>query len=385
MIVKMLQSTSILSLIFAANIVIGVQLPSLAGRYPVGTVSLELIDHSRLDPLAPSPQPRDLMASIYYPTSESAVKSSNYTFAAYITPTTAAALSMNIGTSPEILSVTTQSYLGAPIRNNDFPVLIFSPGFGGSRIMYTTLLENLASQGWVIIAVDHTYDSVVVEFPDGRNVSWLPSLLDNFPSQMAGEIELRGADVEFVASAFRNSTILSKLPGLTNSDGSVNSLRSNKIGIFGHSLGGATAAQAVSNSTTFICGTNIDGGIYGPIATLGTNKPFMQIEAADHNVYDTTTAEFYKHLTGFRREFAVNGTVHLSFTDFPVLRGLLGEAVIPETASNLTQFGTINGERLVEIDTALIDGFFAFCLKDKSSDELDSLAQRYREISVPVD
>ena len=47
-----------------------VSLLALPGRYSVGTVSLETIDNSRLDPYAPTPQHRRLMVSAFYPTTD---------------------------------------------------------------------------------------------------------------------------------------------------------------------------------------------------------------------------------------------------------------------------------------------------------------------------
>ena len=288
--------------------VMGIQLPNPTGRYPVGTVSLELIDDSRIGPFASTHRPRDIMISVFYPTSETAVKSGNYS-----------------------------------------------------------------------VAPDHPYDALITEYPNGDVVSMPTSVLDDFPSKMPSLVEVRVGDVEFIASALKNSSTLSQIPGL-NSSGTP--LRSDQIGIFGHSLGGATAAQAVSNSTTFPCGANFDGGIFGPVAQLGLNKPFLQIGAQDHNqTTDTTFAAFWDHLHGFRREFIVNGTVHLAFTDVPILRDLLGEAF---PAQQKNQSGTIAGEALLEIETALIDTFFAFCLKGKSVDDLDILARgRFPEVSVP--
>jgi hypothetical protein len=47
-----------------------VVLPVPSGRYPVGTVSLELTDHSRVNPWTPSPRYRELMVSIWYPATD---------------------------------------------------------------------------------------------------------------------------------------------------------------------------------------------------------------------------------------------------------------------------------------------------------------------------
>jgi hypothetical protein len=66
--------------------------------------------------------------------------------------------------------------------------------------------------------------------------------------------------------------------------------------------------------------------------------------------------------------------------DVPVLRDLLGEA-FPIQQRNPS--GTIPGGRLLGIETALIDSFFAFCLKGTSAEELDSLTHRFPDVSVP--
>jgi len=115
--------------------------------------------------------------------------------------------------------------------------------------MYTAQLEALASQGWILIVSDHPYDALITEFPDGNVIRMDSSVLDDFPSKMTSLVEVRVADVEFIASAFQNSTTLSQLLGLDSSAGAI---RGNRIGIFGHSLGGNTAAQAVANSSTFL-------------------------------------------------------------------------------------------------------------------------------------
>ncbi len=127
--------------------------PVLTGRYPVGTVSLELIDDSRIDQAAPTPQPRSLMVSVFYPTSQTTARSANYSFAPYFSSSkTAAAFDVYLGNSTEIPRITTQSYHHAPITSGDFPVLIFSHGLGSSRLMHTAQLETLAGQGWIIVA-----------------------------------------------------------------------------------------------------------------------------------------------------------------------------------------------------------------------------------------
>lgn len=69
-----------------------------------------------------------------------------------------------------LATVRTFDYQGAPVerRRGGFPVLLYSPGLGFPRAFGTTLVQDLASHGFVVVAVDHTYDAAVVQFPEDR-------------------------------------------------------------------------------------------------------------------------------------------------------------------------------------------------------------------------
>jgi hypothetical protein len=53
------------------------------------------------------------------------------------------------------------------------PVVLFSPAFGGPRVGYQVLAEDLARNGWLVVAVDHTGE-VPIEFPHGKIVAATP-------------------------------------------------------------------------------------------------------------------------------------------------------------------------------------------------------------------
>lgn len=48
-----------------------------------------------------------------------------------------------------------------------YPVVLFSPGFGVTRLMYSAGARALASKGYAVVTIDHPYDAPIVEFPDG--------------------------------------------------------------------------------------------------------------------------------------------------------------------------------------------------------------------------
>lgn len=260
------------------------------------------------------------MVSLIYPTDASNCE--NASFAPVLSPQTAPYFdnyySVPNGTAASIIS---RSYLNAPLVENDLPILVFGHGFGGSRLIYTSQLEDLASHGWIIVAVDTTYEAIGVEFPDGRLV---PS---NIPANATLEyvklvLETRVEDVKFVMDSLKGPNTLERIPGLARTS---KRLQADTAAIFGHSFGGATAAQAMSEYSSFACGANIDGSILGSVAEIGLEGPFVQVASQIHNrSSDATWAQFWENLDGFKREFNVNGTVHESFEDATVYRDVFG-------------------------------------------------------------
>src|SRR5436309_3368494 len=56
-------------------------------------------------------------------------------------------------------------------RRGGWPVVLFSPGFGVERELYAGLIEDIASHGYVVVAIDHPHDASIVEIPDGHVVA----------------------------------------------------------------------------------------------------------------------------------------------------------------------------------------------------------------------
>lgn len=95
----------------------------------------------------------------------------------------------------------TETHAGAsaPVSRSAgrLPVVLFSPGFGAPRSVGTTVIEDLASRGYVVVSVDHTHEAAQVEFPGGRLAR------STFPPQptqdaMNKALEVRVADTRFV-------------------------------------------------------------------------------------------------------------------------------------------------------------------------------------------
>src|SRR3954463_10414679 len=243
-------------------------LPRPTGHDRIGVVPLHLVDRSRTDPWVLSHPVRELMVSLWYPAQRGHARP----LAPWLPPGAWAQFEQDNGVPPGVLAAPlTHGRTNAPVdrRRGGRPGGLYSPGLGNTRDNSTVLVEELVSRGYVVATIDHTHDSSPVEFPDGRvEVSALPPFS---PEVIAQAVAVRVADTRFVLDT------LSALNAGSNPDaehrplpdGLCGALDLSTVGMFGHSLGGATAAEAMFEDPRIKAGVNLDGGLIGPVVTAG--------------------------------------------------------------------------------------------------------------------
>lgn len=361
-----------------------VTLPAPTGINGVGTIEIELTDTSRTDSLAPNPSvPRSFMVQILYPTK----KSENPSTRAPYMRAAAAAFHENYYGFPNgsISSIRTNSYRGASISlpDNTANVILFSPGFQYSRIFYTSLAEELASHGYIVVAIDHTYDATAVEFPDGRLVTSAFLNITDAPKQVSEEqlvtiLDARINDVNFTMNTLLGTRFLRQIPGIGRR------VRLGGIGMYGHSLGGATAAEVALFDKRILGGLNMDGTFYGNVVTTGLNKPFFVMGAGVHNsTNDPSWQTMWDNLHGWKQHVQLTSGEHMTYSDFSALIELLGIGPTFSPGYLETRYGTIDGVRAVVAERAYAVAFFDFLLKRRSDIFLDSPSPSYPEITFP--
>ncbi|KAI1750482.1 platelet-activating factor acetylhydrolase [Xylaria castorea] len=355
----MRQNTIALSLLCAAAAVTADQIlfPSTTGPYRVGHTVLELVDYSRDDIYSSVPEPRDLLTTLYYPIDDN---QTNCTIDTLITPL----LSSYLDTMLSLPSGTFKQFalpscLNAPLARPDLPLVLFSHGYKGSRLLYAGFLQEFASRGFNVLAVDHPHDALIMEYPDGRVV--YNTLDDTFLGAVEQDLNVRVQDMIFALNSLNNETITSQIPGLSGKP-----LQTGRVGIVGHSFGGSTSLQTTVNDTRFVAGTSFDGPFWGFANQTGTDAPFMLMAAlqpsSEEWVPEWTAT--WPLLRSFKRWFDVAGTLHLSFDDFPLEADLLG-ADISAIAGNVT------GSRMISIQSTFATSFFNQFLKNETDGLLD--------------
>jgi len=210
-----------------------------------------------------------------------------------------------------------------PSDKTRYPVAIFLPGRGTKVLMYQALIEDLASHGWVVAAIDQTYNAPV-RFPDGRVLGNLFPAEDGWPDAKTNtnsynaRILHRARDVGFV---------IDELTALDNGNGPFARRLDLKrgVGVFGHSLGGTTAGTVRLLDKRVASSVNLDGvggnGAFilakGPRA--GGLQPIMWILArsVEHETWHPYRALALVSGGGLRIYLNRPGFTHRDFSDEP--------------------------------------------------------------------
>jgi predicted dienelactone hydrolase len=364
----------------AAEQALELTLPPPTGHDRVGVVPLHLVDRSRPDPWVPSQPVRELMVSLWYPTQ----RAHDYPLEPWLPPAAWARFEQDLGVPPGVLQAPlTHGRVGAPVERSrgGRPVVLYSPGLGGIRDSSTVLVEELVSRGFIVVTIDHTYEAGEVEFPGGRVAT--PALPPPTPQVIERAVAVRVADTRFVLdtlvalNAGRNPDAeRRRLPA-----GLRGALRLSSVGMFGHSLGGATAAEAMFEDRRIQAGVNLDGTLFGPVVNAGLDRPFMLVAAQGHGRdNDESWAKFWANLLGWRLNLQLTGSAHNSFTDFQVLipqaAGVLN--LPPDAVQQL--IGTIDPHRSIINQRAYLTAFFTLHLRHRNNHLLDRPSRRFPEM-----
>jgi len=316
-----------------------------SGPYKIGTVTYHWKDEDREEIYRPvSNDKRELMIQIWYPadsktTGDRALYVSD---ADVFAEGYASALHMPKMLFTSIGSIKTNALENAAISDQEqtYPLLLFSHSLNGVKNQNTFQVEHLVSHGYIVVGIDHTYNSTVSLFPDGRVVHFVPQ-------ESNAIADLDRLNEEWVEDA---KFVLNQVEKLAMKDPDyrfTGRIDLNHIGMFGHSFGGATTTQMLMEDSRIKVGMNMDGGLYGKLRVPkeGLNKPFLMMSADDtlsgtKNMSDasiasqgTTRAELnrffadtferYEHVAvGGNYWLKINNMKHMGFSDMYMLSPL---------------------------------------------------------------
>jgi dienelactone hydrolase len=356
-----------------------IQLPRPTGSYNVGTSTHFLKDMSRHHN---DEKGRPLLVRIYYPSVKMQKEYPPYladTMHLYKEKLARTYKKEDLEYLDEIRD---WAMPDAPIRatNSPFPVLFFSPGFLMAAQLYSSLIEEMASQGYVVVAINHTDACWPVRFPNGSSPVILPELANIFSNKerscmqtfdMTQETWIK--DVGFVLAWLQNQPLTAFLD-------------LSRMGIFGHSFGGSTAIEAARQYKAFKAVVSLDGSLFGqnwdklfetPSLFVAAEKVTTYEEALNagltieqfDNILARNSKKVFDQLKDNSFYVTIKNADHATFVDSKLIKSPLFKSVL-------------NPLRGIQITRALLVDFFDHYLRDKKMTVLQKQNSRFPDIVV---
>ncbi len=309
------------------------------GDYAVGTFDTEMTDSSRTENALPGQHRyRRLLVQFWYPATNAGGfgKAKYHPYPGVFEGDLLKLLDIPKFMLSRLSRSTGNALVNAPVSTlaTPYPVIIFSHGMNGSRFQNTYQMEELASHGYIVASIEHTFTASGTVFRDGSRGGVIPFERmenDSFASAMVNKWS---TDQIFVIDCLEkinrdaNNVFYGKLD-------------LERLGVFGHSFGGAVSTNTLVLDKRIKAGVNLDGFYFGNNYTRGFEQPFMELRSQPASPEKVSEAELkFSHLTRERWKYiwfdewekrlnayakngcysyTIEGADHISFADFPLM------------------------------------------------------------------
>ncbi len=368
-----------------------ITLPAPTGSFAVGRVIYDWTDDAHTDPLAPVPgTKRELLVWIWYPSAPA----QSAAIADYLpAPMRAAAeaggpLSL---LTRDLAKVHTHSARDSPVspQQPSYPVVIMRTGASAEVWNYSTLAEDLASHGYVVVGFDAPYRTFAVTFPDGRVIRRTPA---NNPEFCVGQPPAQQTACAIrILNAWTSDTafVLDRLSSLNASDSSgkfTGRLDMTRVGMFGHSFGGAASVLFCHDDSRCKAGIDLDGAVFGSVIQEGLHQPFLFVLSDQSHATDPQSRRFQADIQSIydrlppngRLRVAIRGANHFFFGE----NNALLKSPLVLRLLRMLRIVDIDGRRQLAITTYCLRTFFDAYLKRAGAEPLNISSPLYPEIQV---
>ena len=372
-----------------------------SGPYDIGTQIFFWTDESRSEQYTVDPTDlRNLLVQIWYPAQikEGYQKTTHMVFPQLALGSMAKTLNAPSGLIQHGGQLMSNAVKGAhPVEGETFPLILFSHGDGGVGTQNLSQIEMLVSQGYVVIAPNHTYNASITFDEDlnsvvyQSNVTWREQALHNKKYYANRLIRYRYEDMAFVLDAISSEKLFSSLPNPYHQ-----MIDFSRVGIMGHSMGAGTSYHALINDSRIQSAVALDGWFF-PLDqktfSTQTKKPFLHLGQeeflsleieGDINNSESGRINFDIHNTILQNNtnsfmVYVKESLHYDFTDFKQIYIQDRPFTFP-----ISGLGEIPKNTIKEIMNKSILEFFNYSLKNSTFDTA-VLDQHNKDIIVDYD
>jgi predicted dienelactone hydrolase len=365
-----------------------ITLPEPTGHFAVGRTTYTWVNNAETDDLAPSSgAQREAVVWIWYPsaaaTSAAPVEYLPAAWRLALAQHSGVLMSQFFTRDLSLVQAHSTSDPDISSEQRSYPVVIMRAGGGALTTDYTTLAEDLASHGYIVVGFDAPYRTFVVVHPDNRVVI-RPSTNDpeNLQDDQANRLINRLLPMWTSDTTF----VVSQLERLNSADPSAKftgRLDMQRLGMFGHSFGGAQALQFCHDDPRCKAGIDIDGAPFGSVVQEGLKQPFMFIfsdhsrelsDAASRQIH-ADFQSIYDRLPSGPLLITIRRANHFSFSDQMLLKSHYVIGVL-----RILGFGGLDGRRGLTITAECVHTFFDVYLKGAPAALLNKPSQLYPEV-----
>lgn len=377
--IRLAQGSALILLLLSTALPALLPVPSIltpSGSLQVGTSIFELTDESRKELYSGKDEPRRFIVQVWYPAEPLPKnKIANWMPRSDIYgPAISTFLHLPSFFLDHLALAKTPAYLDAPLADTSkpYPLILFSHGWNGFNAQNSGQMIELASRGYFVAAVNHTYGAVVTVFPDGEIAKNNPAALPDGAPNDEYETAARKLVNQWAGDL---AYTLDHLPFASNS------LDFERIGVYGHSTGGGAAIQ--------FCGTNprckavlgmdpfmrpvsievLENGLSQPAFFMFSQGWTDLVDSRNNQLFN----QFYPNVSDSKGAISIDGTKHYDFSDLPLLSPI---------APQLGLKGPLNGKRVTEIVDAYLIDFFEMTLSNKPSALFSGSFNDFSEVKV---
>ena len=256
-------------------------------------------------------------------------------------------------------------------------------------------VEHLVSHGFIVVGMDHPHSSELVVFPDGRVVHGDPDQGEDYSSEPKFRTFLRTGERRLPSRVDDVHLVLDSLEEWNYRDPEgilTGRMDLTRVGIFGHSFGGAVAAESCRSDVRLRAGVDLDGLLFGQSAKLGVDRPFMfftedlDSSPANLSIPDSPAGRKNEvaqmHRASIRRtlelaegySLVVRGTSHKNYCDSPLFSPF----------RDLTGAGPIDPRRAFQIVNVYLLSFFRHVLLGAPEPLLRGPSAAYPEVTIEI-
>ncbi len=244
LLLSVVMSVLLLSSIVSSLVFPYYDIPKPTGDFLIGTKVYEVEDTSRTEKYDNTGNKRRFKVQVWYPIdSKNELKRAPWLYDGIAT---ARGLSKDSGLPYFLLDklslVRSNSYINAIIssKKDKYPVVIISHGWRGVRNLHQDFAEELASRGYIVFSIDHTYGAAVTVFENGGvtliNYEALPSGSPEYMKKANQLVNTYADDIlmtiDYINELNQNDSVFK------------NKIDVEQIGLIGHSTGGGAGVRA---------------------------------------------------------------------------------------------------------------------------------------------